>query len=249
MQVIPVLDICGGVVVRGIAGRRQEYRPIVTPLVASADVVEVAHGFRDHFGLNELYVADLDAIAGAPPALPIYDELIRHGFRLLVDAGIRDLTDAESLVDRGVSGIVAGLETLGGPDVLAKLCQAHGSGRIVFSLDLREGKPLGMTRAWNSDGPRGIAGQAYHCGARRMIVLDLSRVGVSDGTGTEELCSALMTSFPALSIIAGGGVRGVEDLLRMKERGIAGALVASVLHEERLTREQIAIVMPAERGA
>ena len=32
MRVIGVLDLKGGVVVRGVAGRRHEYRPIVSPL-------------------------------------------------------------------------------------------------------------------------------------------------------------------------------------------------------------------------
>ena len=36
MEVIPVLDLKGGLVVRGVAGRRDEYRPVVQPVILGA---------------------------------------------------------------------------------------------------------------------------------------------------------------------------------------------------------------------
>ncbi|MFM8221178.1 MAG: nickel transporter, partial [Planctomycetaceae bacterium] len=42
MQVIPVLDLLGGVVVRGVAGQRDSYRPIVSQLVDGAEPLAVA---------------------------------------------------------------------------------------------------------------------------------------------------------------------------------------------------------------
>src|SRR5262249_52086733 len=75
MRVVPVLDLKGGVVVRGVGGRRREYRPVVSRLVGSCAPADVAAAFAHHFGLRELYVADLDAIAGAPTSLAIYGEL------------------------------------------------------------------------------------------------------------------------------------------------------------------------------
>src|SRR5262245_21166404 len=140
MKLIPVLDVKGGIVVRGVAGRRDDYRPLVSRLSASCEPVAVADAFRRHFGLTELYLADLDALAGAAPALALYRSL--SGFHLWVDAGLRQAADAAPLVDAGVDSLVAGLETLVGPDELAALCRAYGR-RVVFSLDLRQGRPLG----------------------------------------------------------------------------------------------------------
>src|SRR5262245_32896730 len=124
MRVIPVLDLKDGQVVRGIAGRRHEYRPVVSRLTPSSQPADVARAFRDHLGLTELYLADLDAIAGAPPALPAYAAVRALGLRLWVDAGVRDLADAEPLAAAGIEGIVAGLETLRGPAALEGLCRA-----------------------------------------------------------------------------------------------------------------------------
>src|SRR5438128_4087097 len=101
MRVIPVLDLLGGQVVRGVAGRRHEYRPVVSRLTPSAQPLDVARAFRAAFGLTELYLADLDAIAGAAPALPTYVTLQSAGFRLLVDAGVRAAADAGPLAEAG----------------------------------------------------------------------------------------------------------------------------------------------------
>jgi hypothetical protein len=68
MRIIPVMDLMAGQVVRGIAGRRAEYRPLVSPLCGSSAPLEVARAFRG-LGFSEMYLADLDAIAGATPAI------------------------------------------------------------------------------------------------------------------------------------------------------------------------------------
>jgi phosphoribosylformimino-5-aminoimidazole carboxamide ribotide isomerase len=239
MRALPVLDLKNGLVVRGVAGRRDDYRPVISKITPSAVPVDVARAFRDHFGLAELYLADLDAIAGTPPALGTYDKLHRDGFRLWIDAGIREEKVARVLATAGIEGIVAGLETLAGPETLWRLCQEHGE-RLVFSLDLKGGRPLARSPAWKSPDPWAIARQAVEaCGVRRVVVLDLARVGVGEGTGTESLCRQLAEQFPHVELTAGGGVRDLNDLRRLGQCGVARVLVASALHDGRLTRQDL----------
>jgi phosphoribosylformimino-5-aminoimidazole carboxamide ribotide isomerase len=245
VRVIPVLDLKGGVVVRGVGGRREEYRPVVSTLTDSARPADVARAFRDRLGLSEFYLADLDAIAGGRPALELYRTLAAEGFRLWVDAGVRDAPDAAPLAEAGVARVVAGLETLAGPDVLSRLCEAMGAARVVFSLDLKGGEPLGDAAAWGTADPCGIAAAAIDRGVRHLIVLDLARVGVSAGTGTEALCGRIARGHPGVEVIAGGGVRDLADLVRLGRSGVRGALMASALHDGRLSRADL----EALRGA
>jgi phosphoribosylformimino-5-aminoimidazole carboxamide ribotide isomerase len=240
MLIIPVLDLLKGQVVRGVAGRRQNYRPIASKLTPSAAPLEVAAAFQEHFGLSLLYLADLDAIGGSPPALDIYQALQEKGFHLWVDAGLRLARQAAPLAQAGVEGIIAGLETLAGPEELAQLCDTVGPERLLFSLDLLEGKPLTYSLAWKTDDPMEIAGRAAHYGVRRLIVLDLARVGMSSGPDTEGLCLCLLGMFPELQLITGGGVRNAGDLRRLRQVGLAGVLLASALHDGRLTAADLA---------
>src|SRR5262245_22192396 len=117
-----------GVVVRGVGGRRSEYRPVVSRLTSSTDPVEVARALVTTFQPAELYLADLDAITGARLAVGLYRAIRELGARLCVDAGIRDADGACQVAAAGCD-VVAGLETVAGPDVLRDIVAAVGTNR------------------------------------------------------------------------------------------------------------------------
>lgn len=239
MKIYPVLDLLDGVVVRGVAGRRGEYRPIESRLVATADPLDVARGFRDKLGLDELYVADLDAILHGRANTGVFRALVADGFRILVDRGLTDQRHAQETFDDGATSVIAGLETCPSPELLQSLCERFGSERIIFSLDLKAGRPLGEPGSWDTDDPFSIAMQAVNAGIRRMIVLDLAQVGVGQGVQTLALCEQLRRHRRDLELITGGGVRGVQDLRQLHAEQIDGVLVASALHDGRIGRAEV----------
>jgi phosphoribosylformimino-5-aminoimidazole carboxamide ribotide isomerase len=267
MQLIPVIDLLGGVVVRGVAGRRDEYRPVTSALSPSADALDVARAFRETLGLDRLYVADLDAILHHRPNRDLYRQLASDGFRLVIDAGLREADDAEGVVEAGAEAVVAGLETLAGPDALREMCDRIGPRRVVFSLDLKDGKPLGNLGPWGNSRASGIgathtadaganksqvilapaldiAARAIACGVRRMIVLDLGQVGIGQGVGTLELCGAIRAQHRNVEIVTGGGVRDLDDLQAIAAAGVAGALVASAFHSGAIGRRELDLLRP-----
>jgi HisA/HisF family protein len=255
MQIIPVIDLLGGVVVRGIAGRRSEYRPIESKLCGSAEPAAIAQALVAHFQFEQLYVADLDAIAGAEPAWETYEQIAATGVRLLVDAGVAELPRAKALADfsaagQPLAGVIVGLECLESPRPLREIAQAIGSERLIFSLDMQQGRPLVRGGLWAQMNTGEIAMLAHACGARRMILLDLADVGVAQGVSTAPLCAELrrtewgaQPSGPrATQLIAGGGVRGPADFDHLAAAGYNAVLVASALHDGRLTRDDIGAI-------
>ena len=173
-EIIPVLDLMRGQVVRGIAGQRDSYQPITSRLADSADPLEIADAFADQRGLDRIYLADLDAIENNQPAWNEIERLARAGHRLMVDAGLRDVDRARDLVERGVETVVAGLETISGPELVRELVQAVGDEKLVFSLDLKQGVPMANPDAWPESTPDGIADSVIDAGVVRLIVLDLA---------------------------------------------------------------------------
>jgi phosphoribosylformimino-5-aminoimidazole carboxamide ribotide isomerase len=241
-MILPVLDLLHGQVVRGIGGRRDEYRPIFSKWVNSAEPLAVARAFRAHFGLNELYLADLDAIQNGSPAFGIYELLREERFRLWIDAGIRTSRDGTlaRLLSAEIAGIIVGLESVETPGELGEIVQKAGESRTVFSLDLKAGRPLGRADLWPVSDAWGIAEHAIAVlGVRRLIVLDLARVGVSDGVGTEELCLRIKQKYPEVQITAGGGIRDIEDVRHLHANGVDCVLVASALHDRRITPDDL----------
>ncbi len=242
MPILPVLDLMQGQIVRGVAGRRDEYRPIVSRLVDSSEPIAVARALRRQFGFVEFYLADLDAIQLGTPAFGIYRRLYDDGFRLWIDAGVRTSQDdvLTSLIEIDSATVVAGLESVEGPEELQGIIRRVGVARVVLSLDLKAGQPLGRVDLWSTRDPWAIAARAIAAiGVRRLIVLDLARVGVGAGIGTDDLCRRLKQAYPEVQLTAGGGVRGTDDVKRLLDMGVDHVLVASALHDGDITAEDL----------
>ena len=250
MRVIPVIDLMNGVVVRGVAGRRDDYQPIRSKLVADPQPQTAARAFAEQFGLGTVYVADLDAIrflGDAPPFFTAaYRQIADCGLALWLDAGIGTVVAARGL-QASLAAIpldvqfVVGLESLADRTELAPIVQVLGRERTIFSIDLQEGVPRTKIARWMTADPVELAYAAMAHGLSRLIVLDLADVGMNGGTRTLATCRRIRTAFgAAVELTAGGGVRGGKDLLALAEAGCDAALVASALHDGRLSRAEIA---------
>src|SRR5262249_45743188 len=135
-RIIPVMDIRGGVVVRAIAGRREDYKPLVSHLTDSTDPLLVGEALRSVVTTDELYVADLDSIMGAKPSLSLFRRMAKEGFKLWVDVGLRHHSEALPVAEAGVNVVIAGLESLKSVDDLQAMIARLGERRVAFSLDL-----------------------------------------------------------------------------------------------------------------
>ena len=239
MRVIPVIDILDSTVVRGVAGQRDQYRPVESCLTGSAAPLDVANAFRETFGLSTLYVADLDAILRREPNFEIYSELKDEGFDLLIDAGLRNAIDAEATLMAGATKVIAGLETWPTLATLEMLLQKVGEERVIFSLDLKAGQAIRNPDDMLNDDPIDIGCAAIESGVRELIVLDLASVGVGSGPTTLRICEALRDFAPKLKLLTGGGVRSAADLQTLRNAGVDGVLVASALHNGSLTPQDL----------
>ncbi len=240
MRLLPVVDLKGGLVVRGVAGRRAEYGPIVSQIAGSAKPADIGQGLVDRFGFTDFYVADLDAIQGAAPALGIYAQLASAKLTLWVDAGVSNLERARQLADcEHVGRVIVGLESVSGPGFVEEAWAHIGVARFVFSLDLKQGRPLTGSSAWGDDSAFVIAQRVVDLGVQHMIVLDLASVGTNEGISTLELCRALRDYAPRCEIISGGGVRNLDDLAALADCGCDRALVASAIHDGRLQADSL----------
>ena len=237
MRVIPVIDLKGAAAVHAVRGERERYRPLRSEIVAGSEPVPVARAIREALGLDELYVADLDAIAGGPAAAEIIAALAREA-RVMVDAGATGVAEARRLLELGAARVVIGTETLVHPAALQRLRGELGDATLVLSLDQRAGRVLSP----DPELARLGAAEALHrlgsSGLREVIVLDLSRVG--SGTGPDvTLLRELAARFPEVELLAGGGVRDAADLHALAEAGAAGALVATALHNGAIGRDEL----------
>jgi phosphoribosylformimino-5-aminoimidazole carboxamide ribotide isomerase len=240
MRIVPVLDLKGGIVVHARRGRRADYEPLRSPLVDGCEPVPVARALCALSRTRTVYVADLDALAGQPVDVATLAALSTVA-ELWVDAGATTPERAAALARAGVVRNVVGTESLALDARHERPAAApdQGEGEIqtparVLSIDLRDGRLISPAPELAGREPAAAAPMAAVLGVRELVVIDLARVGSGSGPplgAVAELARAL----PGLDIYAGGGVRDDDDLRALKAAGATGALVATALHEGRVT--------------
>jgi phosphoribosylformimino-5-aminoimidazole carboxamide ribotide isomerase len=226
-EIVPVIDLMGGVVVHARAGERHRYRPLAGSLLChSPEPRAVVAGLLALHAFRRLYIADLDAIgkrhghgqiiAGLPAAFP--------GLELWVDAGVANADAAAAVQALPSARLVLGSESQADSGLL----ESQGE-TCVLSLDLRGAErldPAGLferPELWPGD----------------LIVMTLSRVGAGLGPDLEALLEVAARA-GSRRIWAAGGVRGADDLAALRHLGCAGVLVATALHDGRLGAEDLA---------
>jgi phosphoribosylformimino-5-aminoimidazole carboxamide ribotide isomerase len=227
LDIIPVIDVRNGLIVRAVMGRRELYAPIETPLSKTAEPEEVVLGLFRLYAFDKLYIADLDAIEGTGDNTTIVMRLRERfpGLDIWTDNGIADGERVRDWLDADRGTLVLGSESQANANVVRIFTDEP---RLVLSLDFR---------AQAFQGPEELLEPLLW--PRRVIAMTLARVGGAAGPDFERLAS-LRRLGPHQHLHAAGGVRGREDLLRLAKMGIKGALVASALHDGRLTRTEIA---------
>jgi phosphoribosylformimino-5-aminoimidazole carboxamide ribotide isomerase len=122
--------------------------------------------------------------------------------------------------------LVLGSESQGDTALVEAL---RNDARIILSLDFRGDQFLG---------PRGLL-ERPEFWPERIISMTLARVGTGSGPDFERF-GEISRQAGGKRIYLAGGLRGRDDALAAKACGAAGILVASALHDGRLSRADLA---------
>jgi len=187
----------------------------------------VVRGLLAVYPFSTLYVADLDAIERAGDNFPALRR-IRAEFpalRMWIDNGAADTAALEALIGSDLGAAVIGSESQRDGALIAR---HRDSRRIVLSLDFR-GDAF--------QGPEEILTEPK-LWPRQIIVMSLARVGAGVGPDLARL-AAIRAIAGGREIYAAGGVRDAADLRALNAAGVAGALIATALHERRIVRADL----------
>ncbi len=243
MQLLPVMDLLDGLVVRAIAGERSNYRPIRSRLAGSAEPAVVMRALLGLARFPGLYIADLDAIIGA--GSDRHFDLLTALCGDLADIGVGalwlDAGTAPWLSELGAAAAARGVRLV---PVLGSEClddNAALGARIallagldcVLSLDYRDGEFFG---------PVGLDQRPAEW-PRRVVVMELAAVGIGGGPALERLdriaVAARNGGRPDITLYAAGGVRDGADLQTLAAHGVRGVLLASALHDGRIDAQTL----------
>jgi len=236
MEIIPVIDLLDGQVVRAQRGERHAYLPIESALCHSNEPQVVARKLLELYPFKTLYIADLNAIQRRDNHLTTI-AAIRTAYpdiNLWLDAGFSGMETCQPWLHLDLT-LVVGSESLRDIDTLVEMRTQLGGEQLVLSLD------------WRADTPQGPAAlfENADCWPQRVIVMPLSRVGSYSGPELDRLAQILRIN-QNRAIYAAGGVRNREDLQTLQTMGISGALLASTLHDKKISQAELAMLATAK---
>jgi len=229
MQLYPAIDMKGGKCVRLTQGLFDQVKVYSdTP----ADMARVWVGQ----GATYLHIVDLDgALAGYSvngPAIRAIAEAVNVPIQL--GGGIRSAGAVQYMLDLGITRCIIGTKAVQQPEFIGELIDRFGPERIVVGVDAKDGMVAvdGWERV-SSITAGDLCMQMKDYGVRHIVYTDISRDGMLSGPNVEG--ARLLTEKTGLDVISSGGMSCMEDLQRLSDQGIKGAIIGKALYENRIS--------------
>jgi phosphoribosylformimino-5-aminoimidazole carboxamide ribotide isomerase len=248
MQVIPVLDLLDGHVVRAVRGERTAYRPIRSRLAAISEPLPIARALLAASNARTLYIADLGAILqrGAHASALAALRAALPGVELWLDAGYADYASMRALFDH-IDALNAS-DQPSGPTAhhpLATLVPVFGTESLRDIHALRDAQAAGLAPILSLDHRAGelLAATSFEPSSSwwpsRVIAMTLDQVGSYAGPDLDTF-ERIRASAPAhTTVIGAGGIRNRADMDVAAGSGASAWLVASALHDGQLGAVQL----------
>lgn len=220
MKIFPAIDILEGRAVRLLHGKRDA-------VTDYGDPVDRAKLWMD-CGAEILHVVNLTGAFGEESGFErILEKIAALGVPVQTGGGIRSEDAIQSRFESGASRVVLGTVCLEQPEVYRAAVARYG-GKIVAGIDAKNGKLA--IRGWTELAEQdafSFGAEAKRLGVEDAVFTDVGRDGALTGVNLEETVTMAETG---LNIIASGGIRDMDDLYALKERGVYGAILGRSLY-------------------
>lgn len=235
MQIIPAIDLIDGKCVRLTEGDYAQKK------IYNEDPLEVAKAFEG-IGLMRLHLVDLDGAKAGEVVNWKVLEKIANQTALQIDfgGGIKKEATLKTVFDTGASYATIGSLAVKSRAVFEEWIERFGAEVFMLGADVFEEKIAigGWIEKTNIDVFEFM--QSYiNKGISQLFCTDIQKDGKLEGPSTN-LYKKIIAQFPALHLIASGGVSNIEDLRILREIGCSGAIVGKAIYENRITLKELA---------
>lgn len=223
MNIFPAIDLYQGKAVRLFKG---DYTQMT---VYSDHPEEVARDFQKK-GAGYMHLVDLEgAKVGTPANLPTIRRILEAtNLFTEVGGGIRSMETVEAYLSVGVDRVILGTAAVTDEGFLKSAISRYGE-KIAVGVDLKDGYVA--IRGWTEKSEltaETFLARMEALGVSTVICTDISRDGAMQGTN-RDLYRQLSRKV-SVKLIASGGVSTLEDIRRLREMGLYGAIVGKAYY-------------------
>ena len=228
MQIYPATDILGGKVVRLTKGDYNQVK------IYADSPAEMALEFMKD-GATNLHMVDLD---GAKDGAPVNFDAIKEAAQIKnlfieVGGGIRDMKRVEDYLNLGVKRVILGTAAIRNYPFVEEAVKEFGDA-IAVGVDAKEG--FVAVSGWQettSVKSVEFCKKLRDTGVATVIYTDISKDGMLSGTNLDIYKE--LSAIEGLQIVASGGITYADEIKKLNEMGIYGAIVGKAVYEGKLS--------------
>ncbi len=223
MTIYPAIDIIDGKCVRLVQG---DYSQKTT---FSDSPLDVAKKWRS-MGGEFIHLVDLDgAKSGDTPNFELVTRIAKAlDIPVEIGGGIRNMETVDKYLQNGVFRVIIGTAAVKNPEFVREAVEKYDD-RIVVGIDAKDG--MAAISGWEdvSEAPAlELAKRMRDYGVKSIIYTDIATDGMLGGPNIEAMRE--MKNNVDVEIIASGGVSSIDDVRRLKETGVEGAIIGKALY-------------------
>lgn len=228
MQIYPATDILGGKVVRLTKGDYNQVK------IYADSPAEMALEFMKD-GATNLHMVDLD---GAKDGAPVNFDAIKEAAQIKnlfieVGGGIRDMKRVEDYLNLGVKRVILGTAAIRNYPFVEEAVREFGDA-IAVGVDAKDG--FVAVSGWQettSVKSVEFCKKLRDTGVATVIYTDISKDGMLSGTNLDIYKE--LSDIEGLQIVASGGITYADEIKKLNEMGIYGAIVGKAVYEGKLS--------------
>lgn len=223
MIIYPAIDIIGGKCVRLTQG---DYSKIDTYY---DDPVQMAHRFEE-IGAEYIHVVDLDgARLGEPVNLGCASRIaVNVSVPVQLGGGIRTIDDIQIALNKGIKRVILGTSAVKDSKFVQEAISDFNEA-IAIAVDAKNGKVA--ISGWEEISSKDAVEFAKHMeelGVKTIIYTDVLKDGMLAGPNFDEIKK--LTSAVKIDVIAAGGITSIDDIRKLKETGVKGAIIGKAIY-------------------
>ena len=235
MQIIPAIDIIEGKCVRLTEGDYAQKK------IYNEDPLEVAKAFEG-IGLMRLHLVDLDGAKAGEVVNWKVLEKIANNTELKIDfgGGIKTEATLKTVLDTGATYATIGSLAVRNELLFQEWIARFGAKVFMLGADVLEEKiAIGGWLEKTEISVFDFMKSYINKGVKQIFCTDIKKDGKLEGPSIE-LYQKIIEQFPALHLIASGGVSSLDDLIELEEIGCSAAIVGKAIYENKITISELA---------
>lgn len=209
-----------------------------TEEVISNNPIEIAQAFES-VGVKRIHLVDLDgARRGEPKNYHILEAMSGYtGLSIDFTGGVSTDGDIIKSLESGAKTVTIGSVAALYPDRFSQFLISYGREKINLAADTNPEDNKVKIRGWLKKTEIDLFDHIeyfYEKGLKHLKCSDTTRDGVMEGPNFA-LFQKILEKFPKLELAASGGVRGIDDIRRLKEMGASQVVFGRAYYEGMIT--------------